>query len=110
MIRKMDHDGALMEEAPSQNPFDTAHLMKALEKVHVSVNHAIFLCANCARIHQENYGAEVSFIKPVLDLQIVDAESLQIESYQSAFEKWSYTQMRVLQIAGGNQAFRDFMN
>jgi len=33
----------------------------------VSVNHGIFLCENCAMIHQDNYGVEVSYIKPIID-------------------------------------------
>ena len=57
---------------------------------HVSMNHGIFLCANCATgIHLEHYPVEVSFIKSIKD------------------DEFNYLQLRVL-INGGNKAAFDF--
>ena len=52
---------------------------------HVSINHGIFLCANCAvGIHIEHYPVEVSYIKSIAE------------------DEFNYLQLRVL-INGGNQ-------
>ena len=83
----------------------------SLSRIYVSLNHGIFLCSNCARIHQENYGVEVSFVKPVLDLQdgrLQGAEGP--DSWKSAQAKWSNMQLRVLLLTGGNEQFADYMN
>ena len=57
---------------------------------HVSINHGIFLCQNCATgIHIEHYPVEISCIKSI------------------ANDEFNYLQLRVL-INGGNQAAFDF--
>ena len=71
---------------------------EAFKRIYVSVNHGIFLCQNCALLHQTNYGVEVSFIKPAVDLPNSGSK-----------QRWTYTQLRVLIISGGNRAFRDYM-
>ena len=56
----------------------------------MSINHGIFLCANCATgIHIEHYPCEVSFIKCI------------------ETDEFNYLQLRVL-INGGNKAAFDF--
>ena len=67
-------------------------------RIFVSVNHGIFICENCALLHQQNYGVEVSFIKPIVDMPGGRTK-----------QRWTYTQLRVLIISGGNRAFRDYM-
>ena len=57
---------------------------------HVSINHGIFLCANCATgIHIEHYPVEISFIKAINT------------------DEFNYLQLRVM-IKGGNKAAFDF--
>lgn len=57
---------------------------------HVSMNHGIFLCTNCATgIHLEHYPVEVCFIKAINE------------------DEFNYLQLRVL-INGGNKAAFDF--
>ena len=54
---------------------------------------------------------EVSFAKPVLDLQdgrLQGAEGP--DSWKSAQAKWSNMQLRVLLLTGGNEQFADYMN
>jgi hypothetical protein len=41
------------------------------EEIYVSINHGIFLCGNCAYIHQSNYGVEISFVKKLMDNRVV---------------------------------------
>ena len=58
--------------------------------MHVSINHGIFLCANCATgIHKEHYPVEISCIKAISE------------------DEFNYLQLRVL-INGGNKAAFDF--
>ena len=60
------------------------------DPTHVSINHGIFLCINCATgLHIEHYPIEVSYIKSIAD------------------DSFNYLQLRVL-INGGNQAALDF--
>ena len=40
----------------------------------------------------------MSFIKPIIDLPTAGTK-----------QRWTYTQLRVLIISGGNRAFRDYM-
>ena len=37
------------------------------DQIYVSINHGIFLCHNCASIHQAHYGVEISFVKSIID-------------------------------------------
>ena len=83
------------------------------------MNHGIFLCQNCASIHQNFYGVEVSFVKRLIDNRTINEGMSQQMIYQSSIigqqkvlqlSKWTYTQLRVLIISGGNKAFRDHMD
>jgi hypothetical protein len=93
--------------------------MSSFEQIYVSINHGIFLCFNCACIHQSNYGAEISFVKKLMDERVLTEgqSSLYASSASQAqnskvlkLSKWTYTQLRVLIISGGNKAFRDYMD
>ena len=76
----------LLAEEPNQHCFDCGWP----DPTHVSVNHGIFLCSNCALgIHMVHYPVEVSYIKSVEE------------------SNFNYLQLRVL-INGGNQAAFDF--
>lgn len=80
-----------------------------IDQIYVSINHGIFLCHNCASIHQAHYGMEISFVKSISE---VSESSLSM--YQTSkllkLSKWTYTQLRVLIISGGNKAFQDYMD
>lgn len=91
------------------------------EQIFVSINHGIFLCHNCASIHQNNYGVEISFVKRLIDNRtIAESQNSIYASYDQStnsqgnkvlkLSKWTYTQLRVLIISGGNRAFRDYMD
>ena len=74
--------------------------------IYVSINHGIFLCYNCASIHQSNYGVEISFIKRINDeSKIIGTDGKK----ELKISKWTYTQLRVLIISGGNKGFADYM-
>ena len=89
------------------------------DSIYVSINNGIFLCSNCAYIHQANYGVEISFVKKLMNDQVITesqssiyASSANNESQNKVkkLSKWTYTQLRVLIIAGGNRAFREYMD
>ena len=53
------------------------------DNVYVSINHGIFLCHNCAYIHQNHYGVEVSFIKSIIDNRTISDSSGGLQSQLS---------------------------
>ena len=70
--------------------FDAYFTLGWPNPTHVSMNHGIFLCVNCATgIHIEHYPVEVSFIKAIKE------------------DEFNYCQLNVL-INGGNKAAFDF--
>ena len=71
-------------------------------EIYVSINHGIFLCYNCASIHQSNFGVEISFVKRINDETKISTKELKVS-------KWTYTQLRVLIDSGGNKGFADYM-
>jgi hypothetical protein len=77
------------------------------DQIYVSINHGIFLCHNCASIHQAHYGVEISFIKSISE---VGDTSVYQPTKLLKLSKWTYTQLRVLIISGGNKAFQDYMD
>ena len=84
------------------------------DQIYVSINHGIFLCHNCASIHQAHYGVEISFVKSIIDNRnISETSSIYSKEVQTCkllnLSKWTYTQLRVLIISGVNKAFRDYM-
>lgn len=78
------------------------------QNIYVSMNHCIFLCQNCASIHQNNYGVEISFVKRLVDNRKIGRDSNDLKEFK--LSKWTYTQLRVLIISGGNKGFTDYMN
>ena len=78
---------------------------KMFSRIFVSINHGVFLCHNCAQIHQAHYGAEISFIKSIADPHLT---GLVTDPNQKS--SWTFTQLRVLIISGGNLSFRDYMD
>lgn len=96
--------------------YDSGKLKEEFGKIYVSLNHGIFLCHNCARLHQINYGVEVSFVKSIVDYMTVNERSTAGQTQSGAprkrklkYQRWTYTQLRVLIISGGNRAFREYM-
>lgn len=76
----------LLAEEENQYCFDCGWQ----DPTHVSINHGIFLCTNCATgIHVEHYPVEISYI-------------MSIDT-----DEFNYLQLRVL-INGGNKAAFDF--
>ena len=74
----------------SNSIFDAYFILGWPNPTHVSMNHGIFLCVNCATgIHIEHYPVEVSFIKAIKE------------------DEFNYCQLNVL-INGGNKAAFDF--
>lgn len=87
--------------------------------IYISINHGIFLCKNCARVHQDNYGVEVSYIKTIINpKQANKSDDTDMETSiksnkvanQLKLSQWTYTQLRVLIISGGNRAFVNYMD
>ena len=86
-----------------------AKLQSQYDQIYVSMNHGIFLCHNCASIHQAHYGVEISFVKSISEVNESSASLYQANKLLK-LSKWTYTQLRVLIISGGNKAFLDYMD
>lgn len=75
----------LLPDQPLEGSEQLLERIHELRKIHVSLNHGILLCGNCAQIHQQSYSTDVSFIKPIINDQIVD--------WSSPFGHWRQPQL-----------------
>lgn len=67
--------------------------MNCYDHIYVSVNHGIFLCSNCAYIHQMNYGVEISFVKKVMETK------QQPETQSSLYSKQNNPEGKVMKLS-----------
>jgi hypothetical protein len=51
---------------------------------------------------------EISFVKRLVDNRKIGRDSNDLKEFK--LSKWTYTQLRVLIISGGNKGFTDYMN
>lgn len=99
---------------------NSTSMTELFDQIYVSVNHGIFMCYNCARIHQTHYGVQISFVKSIIDntklptcqeyFPTDPGTENDHHQFPVKLSKWTYTQLRVLLISGGNKAFRDYMD